>query len=82
LTKRRLAPPAPPLVDIQAWAREVVGACDCAGGCWCDEYRAEAIRFRRAGLEAALHVVGGPSFITKKKIKDLIAEADRALKPT
>jgi hypothetical protein len=27
-------------------------------------------------------VVGGPSFITKKKIKDLIAEADRAVKPT
>lgn len=79
MKKPAAAPPAP--VDLEAWAREVVGSCDCTGGCWCAEYRAEAIRFRRAGLEAALQVVGGPSFITKK-IKDLIAEADRVLKPT
>lgn len=81
--KKPAGPPTPP-VDLQEWAREEVGSCDCAGGRWCAcaGKRAAAIRCRRAGLEAALQVVGGPSFITKKKIKDLIAEADRVLKPT
>lgn len=78
---KKPAKPTPPPVDLQAWALEVIGDCDCAGGCWCPEKRAAAIRCRRAGLEAALAVVGGPSFITAKKIRALIAEADQAAKP-
>ena len=75
--KKPAAPPAPP-INLHDWASRTVGDCDCAGGCWCAEKRAAAIRCRRSGLEAALAVVGGPSFITAKKIRTLIAEAEQA----
>jgi hypothetical protein len=69
--------------ELRQWAAEEVGDCDCAGGCWCDDYRKDVIRHYRAGLRAALKAAGlapvdGGFLAIHSAIHKLIAEAASA----
>jgi hypothetical protein len=46
-----------------------------------EDLRVVVLKAYRCGLNDAREAVGGPSFITKKKLKDLIVQVDRVLDP-